>query len=208
VTDDHPIVQEGLVRALQKRPDFDVLAAATTVKETRQLVTDLHPDVLILDLRLPGGGALGLIAELATLVPPCHVIVYSALAEPTLIDRARKQGVRGFISKGSSLDQLMAGIRAVHRGEFFFPDPDGEPGDAYVFSPPEQIQLSERELAVLRRLARGYTNRQVAEQLRVSVKSVETYRARLCEKLGALDRADLVQRAAELGLLEGAHGFG
>jgi DNA-binding NarL/FixJ family response regulator len=202
LTDDHPIVLEGVSRALAKLEDFDLVGQASTADTTRSLVESANPDVLILDLRVPGGGTMELIADLAARKPPVVVLVFSALYDPGTVRRATEHGARGFLWKGAPLEMLVEGVRTVFSGEPYFPSPEEGAWSNEVVTHPDSANLSQREVMVLRGIARGYTNKQIALQLGISVKSVETYRSRLCVKLQAIDRADLVQRAYEIGVID------
>lgn len=202
ITDDHPIVLEGVGRALQKFEEFEIVGQASTAAATRELVDQVEPDVILLDLRVPGGGTMELISHLVSLEPPVGVLVFSALYDPGTIQRATEFGANGFLWKGAPLQMIVEGLRTVASGNEYFPTPEEDAWADEVVSSPESVNLSQRELMVLRGIARGYTNKQIALQLGISIKSVETYRSRLCVKLQAIDRADLVQRAYEIGVID------
>lgn len=184
---------------------MEVVAEAGTTHEASSLVKSVHPDLVILDLTLPGGGSFELIAELVERGPLPRVMVLSMHNDRAYARAALGAGATGYVVKTVSEEDLLAAIRAVRRGKAVV-DLDDEARTASVFgchaahAPSEDtVGLSPREREVLRLLGQGHTNQAVAEQLDVSPKTVATYRARIVEKLGLKTTADFVRFATDMG---------
>lgn len=204
VADDHPIVRSG-VRALgASHRDIEVIAEAASVDEAESALRAHRPDVLVLDLQMPGGG-LDAIRRLKDASPQTRVLVLTMHDDPTSVAGAFREGASGYLVKRASSAQIVDAMRVVARGERFLdPGIAGTDGDAAGGGLPASV--SPRERQVLGLVARGYTNKEVADLLQVSVKTVETYRSRVVEKLGLRSRAELVRYAIEHGLLEAPTG--
>lgn len=187
---------------------MEVVAEADTTHEASSLVEVAHPDLVVLDLTLPGGGSFELIGELVERGPLPRVMVLSMHNDPAYARAALGAGATGYVVKTVGEDDLLAAIRAVRRGKAVV-DLDDEARTASVFgatgghsvnSPSEAtVGLSPREREVLRLLGQGHTNQAVAEQLDISPKTVATYRARIVEKLGLKTTADFVRFATDMG---------
>lgn len=213
LVDDHKVLRSGLRELINQQPDLEVVAEADTTRQARTLADREHPDLVILDLTLPGGGSLELIEELVERGPVSRVLVLSMHNDPVYARAALGAGATGYVVKTASEEDLLAAIRAVQRGKAFV-DLDDEARTASVFGPggpqsfhaPSEatVGLSEREREVLRLLGRGHTNQSVAEQLDISPKTVATYRARIGDKLGLKSTADFVRYATDTGLLGSA----
>lgn len=202
------MLRSGLRALINQQPDLEVVAEAGTTREAQSLVESVRPDLVILDLTLPGGGSFELIAELVERGPLPRVMVLSMHNDPAYARAALGAGATGYVVKTVSEEDLLAAIRAVRRGKAVV-DLDDEARTASVFgaagghavhAPTEAtVGLSPREREVLRLLGQGHTNQAVAEQLDISPKTVATYRARIVEKLGLKTMADFVRFAADLG---------
>lgn len=209
LVDDHKVVRSGLRELINQQSDLEVVAEADTVHQARTLVEREHPDLVILDLTLPGGGSLELIEELVERGPLPRVLVLSMHNDPAYARAALGAGATGYVVKTASEEDLLSAIRAVRRGKAFV-DLDDESRTASVFGPggPKSLHtpseatvgLSRREREVLRLLGHGHTNQSVAEQLDISPKTVATYRARIGDKLGLKTTADFVRYATDTGL--------
>jgi len=202
LADDHTLVRDGLRRLIEAEPDLKVVGEADNVSATIAEVTASHPDVLLLDVTMPGGGGIAALDGIRKASPATRILVLTMHEDPAYLRVALESGASGFLVKHAAGRELVAAIRALLQGRTYVdptlagavlrPQPDREGG-------PER--LSPRETQVLRDLALGFTNKEVAERLGVSVKSVETYRARLFEKLDLDRRADLVRYALEHNLI-------
>ncbi|HLK37396.1 MAG TPA: response regulator transcription factor [Polyangiaceae bacterium] len=209
VADDHGVLRSGLRALIGGQPDMDVVGEASNRLEAESAVAETTPDVVIMDLSMPGGG-IEAIRSVSKRTPHTRVLVLSAHEEAGYVRAAVAAGATGYVVKTAVDLELLAAIRAVAGGRTFM-DLSLEPGVAQdnLFASPtrtaksaEELDLlTGREREVLELVAEGYTNREVARDLGLSVKSVETYRARLMEKLGLCSRAELVRFALEYGVL-------
>lgn len=210
LVDDHGVVRAGLRMLVNSQSDMEVVAEAETAAEALPLAAAQRPDVMLLDLTLPGGGSLPLIETLCAGRNAPHVLVLTMHNEPAYVRAALAGGASGYVVKTIGEQDLLSAVRAVHRGQMFI-DLDDEARTASVFASLVQrdlkgrsgpaVKLSEREIEVVRLLGQGYTNQAVAERLDLSPKTVATYRARIAEKLGLKTTADFVKYAADTGLL-------
>lgn len=212
LVDDHKVLRSGLRALINRQSDLEVVAEAGNAADARKLVESVRPEVVVLDLTLPGGGSLELISELVEqgLLP--RVLVLSMHNDPAYARAALGAGATGYVVKTVSEEDLLAAIRAVRRGKAVV-DLDDEARTASVFGTggaemtrgPARavVGLSPREREVLLLLGQGHTNQAIAVKLDISPKTVATYRARLAEKLGLKTTADFVRYAADTGLLGG-----
>lgn len=210
LVDDHTVVRAGLRLLIESQTDMEVVAEADCAATARSLAGSSNLDVVLLDLTLPGGNSLALIETLASQQPSAHVLVLSMHNDLAYVRAALAAGAVGYVVKTVGEQDLLAAIRAVHRGQLFV-DLDDEERTASLFEfltqrgvkgrPGSAVKLSTRELEVMRLLSQGYTNQSVADQLDLSPKTVATYRARIAEKLGLKSTADFVKYAADTGLL-------
>ena len=212
LVDDHSVMRAGLRMLVNSQPDMEAIAEAENTREAFTLACDKHPDVLILDLTMPGGGSIALIERLASRSDAPHILVLSMHDDPAYVRSALAAGSTGYVVKTIGEQDLLSAIREVSRGRVVV-DLDDPVRTASVFGcitprKPGDIsaaraKLSERETAVLRLLGQGFTNQAVAEQLELSPKTVATYRARIADKLGLKSTADFVKFATDTGLLDG-----
>jgi DNA-binding NarL/FixJ family response regulator len=209
LADDHTLVRDGLRRLIEAEADFNVVGEAANVAATIAEVAALRPDLLVLDVSMPGGGGLAALGEIREASPATRILVLTMHEDPTYLRIALGSGASGFLVKHAAGRELVAAIHAVLQGRTYV-DPllAGVASHEVLQPPPAQAsqeagpeRLSPRESQVLRDLALGFTNKEVAEHLAVSVKSVETYRARLFEKLGLERQADLVRYAIAHNLM-------
>jgi DNA-binding NarL/FixJ family response regulator len=209
LVDDHTLVRAGLRALFDQQADMQVVAEAGSAVEAMSQARAALPDVVILDLTMPGGGGLELIGKLLALEPKPHVLVLSMHDDPAYARSALAAGAAGYVVKTVREADLLSAVRAIRRGQVFV-DLDDETRTAGVFGRAGLAgfrsgaipKLSEREMEVLRRLGQGHTNQAVAELLEISPKTVATYRARIAEKLGLKTTADFVKYAADTGLLD------
>ncbi len=207
VADDHGVLRAGLRLLIDAQPDMQVVGEAGDGPSTLQRVTELQPDLILLDLTMPGLGGLEILPLLRQRAPASRILILTMHDNEGYLRQALGAGAAGYVLKGAVDSELLNAIRAVARGETYI-------HSAITHKLLESIQLSaapsddpweslsSRELEVLRLVALGYTNAEIAEQLSISVKTVETYRARGMEKLNLRTRAELVRAAIAKGLLD------
>lgn len=206
IVDDHPILRSGLRLLISAEPDLEVVGEAGDVDEAVALAESLVPDVITLDLGLPGGSGLAAIERIRARAPKARIVVLTMHEDPAYVRGALAAGATGYLVKSAADSSLIEAIRAVYRGRVFIDaedgdrvQPQGPAGRASAPSPVDSLSAREREVMVL--LARGHTNQEIADRLGLSVKTVESYRSRLMQKLGLTSRAELTRLALELGLL-------
>jgi len=210
LADDHPVVRAGLRTLVNAQPDMEVVGEASDGKEAVDQAERLRPDVLLLDLSMPRLGGLSASRLIAAKAPETQVLVLTMYDDPAYLRQALAAGCAGYLVKKAADIELVAAIRAVRRGEIYvhssltsaLVEMAIDPRVGRKAAAGGRLEsLSQREQEVLTLLARGYTNQQAADALCVSVKTAETYRARLQEKLGLRTRAELVRYALDHGLL-------
>jgi two-component system, NarL family, response regulator NreC len=201
LADDHPVVRRGLRLLLDDEPDFEVLAEAGTVEEARRYVRGHHPRVLLLDLNMPGGSSREAIPGLRTEFPETDIVVLTMQQDPAFARDALAAGATGYVLKQAADGELVEAVRRAAHGERYLnprlgariaaESPQGRPGN-----------LSEREIEVLRLIALGHTTAEIAEQLFISGRTVESHRASIHQKLMLTSRADLVRFALDHDLVD------
>jgi two-component system, NarL family, response regulator NreC len=203
LADDHEVVRSGLRMLLESEAGIEVVAESGDVPSTLSEVELRRPDVLVLDLHMPGEPSLPAIPRLRERSPDTRVVVLTAQRDPSFAGEAMRLGVAGYVPKEAAGRQLVRAIRMAAEGKTYLEPTLGArlAADAAAArrSAPE---LTERELEVLRLIARGHTNREIAERLFLSVRTVEGHRARIQRKLGRSRRSDLVEYVVERGLVE------
>ncbi len=209
LVDDHAILRSGLRMLIGAEPDLEVVGEAGDAEEALRLAAARHPDVITLDLSLKGGSGLAAIDGLRAAAPAARIVVLTMHEDPAYVRAALAAGASGYLVKSVADSALIGAIRAVHRGRIFLEieNPEaaasllesGRATGSKVDSPIASLSAREREVMTL--LAQGHTNQEAAERLGLSVKTVESYRARLMQKLGLGSRADLTRLALELGWL-------
>jgi two-component system response regulator NreC len=201
IADDHAVVRRGLRQVLAAEGGFEIVAEAGDIEGARRYVRGHHPDVLVLDLNLRGGLSLGDIPAIRAECPDTQIVVLTMQNEPAYARRALGAGALGYVLKEAAEAELVEAIRRAAIGDTYL---NPRLGARVAAEPPPGPPdgLSERELEVLRMVALGHTNTEVAEQLFLSVRTVETHRAHIQQKLRLSSRADLVHYALEHGLLD------
>jgi DNA-binding NarL/FixJ family response regulator len=200
IVDDHALVRAGIRARLASEIDIEIVAEAETAEHALSLVRSLRPDVMLLDLLLPGDSGFDVLPRIADISPATKVVVCSAMTSAGSIRRAFAVGAVGYVAKRASDGELLQAIRGVAAGERYV-DPSlgaslAAPLDAGL---PESI--SDRERDVLQLLALGYTNHEIAGMLFISVRTVDTHRAHIMRKLELHSRAELVMFALANGLI-------
>jgi two-component system response regulator NreC len=208
IVDDHAVLRTGLRMLLTAQPDMTVVGEAADGAKAVELARTTRPDVVTLDLNMPGVGGLATMETLKKECPASRVLVLTMHDDAAYLKAAVAAGGAGYVTKTADESELLGAIRAVSQGRssFSLSMNDGLVrallgGEIKNPSAPAAQELSEREREVLALVAQGYTSQKIADRLYLSVKTIETYRARLMKKLGLDDRAQLVQFAIETGLL-------
>lgn len=204
IADDHGVVAEGLKHLVEAQSDMEVLSLAVDGREAVRQARDLQPDVVLMDLSMPELNGADATRAILERDPKCRVIVLSMYSEREYVRRALKAGAAGYVVKRSAAKEVVEAIRAVYAGQrYLSPRVADVVIDDYAADGAEDLlsKLSQREREVLQLLAEGRTGAQIAERLSLSQKTVETYRARLVEKLGIRDVAGLVRFAIQRGIV-------
>jgi two-component system, NarL family, response regulator NreC len=205
LADDHGVLRGGLRALINAQSDMEVVGDAADGVSAEHGILEMDPDVAVMDISMPGRGGLETIVAVRQKRPMTRVLVLTVHDEPGYLRAAVQAGALGYVVKSAADTELLAAIRAVARGRAFTDIPivssrvAGRSGEAYCTR--GIAVLSDREREVLGLVAEGYANREIADALGLSVKSVETYRARVMEKLGLSTRSDLVRFALECGVL-------
>ena len=207
VADDHAIVRTGIRHVLESEPGFVVVAEASTGPEALELAASLHPDVAVLDISMPGESGLRVAAELRQRSPGTQVLILSMHDNTEYVLESLRAGAHGYLLKDTAATELCGAIRAVRRGESFFsPAIAGRLSAVFRGDPAESAsralaQLTARERQVLVGIAQGHTNREIAAQLGISHRTVESHRESLMKKLSVRTVAGLTRLALEAGLV-------
>ena len=204
IADDHAVVAEGLRHLVEAEKDIEVVACVGDGREAVQQSRDLQPDVVLMDLSMPELNGADATRAILERDPRCRVIVLSMYSQREYVRRALKAGAAGYVVKRSAAKEVVEAIRAVHAGQRYLSPKVADVGlEDYTDEKQDDplSRLSAREREVLQLLAEGRTGAQIAERLALSQKTVETYRARLVEKLGIRDLAGLVRFAIQKGLV-------
>jgi len=209
LADDHPIVLDGLRNLVRAESDFELVGEAAGGRAALKVIREKRPDVAVLDISMPEINGIVLSRRLAGEMPDLRVLVLTLHEDRAYLNQALEAGVRGYVLKRSAVENLVHAIRAVMVGGTYV-DPaiagrvfDGKRTHAKPSANKGAAPaLTDREAAVLKMAALGFTNKEMASRLDVGVKSVETYKARGLEKLGLRTRAELVRYASGQGWLE------
>lgn len=202
IADDHQVVRTGLRMVLDAEAGMEVVAEAGDVPSAMRAVRVHHPHVLVLDLNMPGEPSLQAIPRFVAELPETAVVVLTMQQDPAFAREALRSGARGYVLKEAADDELVQAVRMAHAGRTYLnpelgarmaaePPPSGPPDD-----------LTERELEVLRLIALGHTNSEIAQQLYLSVRTVESHRAHIQQKVRRSSRAELVRYALDHNLIE------
>jgi two-component system, NarL family, response regulator NreC len=203
LADDHPVVRSGLRMLLEAEQDIEVVAEVGDVDAARRSVLGYKPTVLVLDLNMPGGSSLEAMPSIAEASPATSVVVLTMQDDPAFAREALRAGARGYVLKQSAGTELVQAIRAAADGGTWLNPGLGArmaAAPAPATGPPDD--LTDRELDVLRLIALGHTNNEIASQLFLSVRTVETHRAHIQQKLKMSSRAELVRYALDHDLIE------
>jgi DNA-binding NarL/FixJ family response regulator len=202
IADDHGVVAEGLRHLVDAQPDMDVVAVVHDGRQAVRMTLEAGPDVVLMDLSMPELNGADATRAIVQRDPRCRVIVLSMYAEREYVRRALKSGAAGYVVKRSAAKEVVDAIRSAHAGERYL---SPRVADVLLEGPEARAdplrRLSAREREVLQLIAEGRTGAEIAVRLALSQKTVETYRARLIEKLGIRDVAGLVRFAIQSGLV-------
>ncbi len=200
IADDHPVVRTGLQGMLAGQLDLEVAGEATTGREAVDLVRELHPDVVLMDLRMPEMDGVAAISEVKALQPEVHVLVLTTYDTDADILRAIEAGATGYLLKDAPREELFRAIRAAAQGEAVL-----APGVAARLMDrmraPAEEALTAREIEVLSLVAQGTSNKEIARQLHISEATVKTHLVHVYSKLGVADRTAAVTTALQRGIL-------
>jgi DNA-binding NarL/FixJ family response regulator len=210
IADDHPFFRDGLRVLLEATPDTELVGEATDGDEVVVLAAELKPDVILMDLRMPGLGGIEATRKIVEKSPEVGILVVTMVEDDDSVFAAMRAGARGYLLKGADKEEMLLAIRAVGRGEAVF-----GPGIArrliqYFRSPapartPRSIfpELTDREREILDLIAAGKNNQEIADTLFLSLKTVRNYVSNIFNKLQVADRAQAIVRAREAGLGRG-----
>ena len=206
LVDDHAVVREGLKRLIAGQADLELVGEAADGREAIERVQTLRPDVVMMDVSMPGLGGLDATRELARVWPAARILALTVHEDDAYAREFLKIGAAGYLLKRAPTEELVRAIRAVAGGGFYIdPRIAGRLVNTLIKPatprPSVTAELSDREAEVLKLIAIGYANKEVAARLGLSVKTVETYKARSMEKLGLRSRVDIVRVAVDRGWL-------
>ena len=208
VADDHSVVRQGIRHVLEGGDEFTVVAEAADGDEVEALVEQHHPDVVVLDISMPGQSGIKITGTLRKRFPDCRVLILSMHDNQEYVLEAVRAGAHGYLLKDTAADDLRTALKSVYAGEAFFSPriaaklTAAVKGELDVDPRQEALaQLTSREREVLRGIARGQTNREIAAELQISHRTVETHRESLMRKLGIRHVAGLTKLALETGLV-------
>jgi DNA-binding NarL/FixJ family response regulator len=209
LVDDHQLLRDGLRLRLRVEPDLEVVGDAGSLAEAYRQIDSTRPDMVVLDLNLAGESGLDAIAKIRGSWPGTRMLVITGTTDPGAARGVAQAGAEGFVRKEDAIDELPRAIRAIMAGRTYLsPEAAAAVTQALREEAPSAASrgapqgLSERELEVLRGIGEGITYKEIAARLDLSVKSVETYRARLARKLGCTSKVELAHHAVRLGLIQ------
>ena len=203
IVDDHPIVRKGIAELIRSAPDMEVCGDAATLDEALRRIAADRPDLVIVDLSLKGAGGLDLLKDLGIRHPEVKAVVVSMHDETLFAERALRAGAKGYVMKHEAVDELQNAIRRVLDGKIYLSTSMSERLLSFVAggrpagesSPLDR--LSDRELEVFEMIGRGLGTREIAEKLHLSVKTIESHREHIKDKLALPSAAKLVQHATQ-----------
>lgn len=201
LADDHQLVRRGLGLLLARSEDIELVGEAGTAEEALEVVRSQRPDVLVLDLNMPGRPTLEVLAELTRELPETGVVVLTMEQDPGLASHAIELGARGYLIKRTVEDELLSAIRTLAAGGEHISDEVRVAINRRKREEQQPGRLTERELEVLKMIALGHTHQEVADQLGISVRTVESHRMHIMQKANLETRPDLVRYALSEGII-------
>ena len=207
LADDHKLVRAGIRSLLENLPEVEVVAEASDGREAIRLVEQNEPQIVLMDLAMPGLNGLEATRYLTRTFPEVRVLILSIYADEEHVYQALRAGAAGYLLKGAATEELELAIRSVGRGETYLSPPVSKPVIMeYIrrtnVGMTSREQLSPRQAQILKLIAEGMTTKQVAMELEISVKTVESHRAALMMRVGVHDVAGLVRYAVKVGLID------
>ncbi len=202
IVDDHPLMRKGMALTLQSELDFEVVGQSETAEEALSEIPGAEPDLAIIDISLPGMNGIELIKNLQNLVPDLKILVVSRHDEELYAERAIRAGAKGYLTKLEAGDTLVTAVRQILQGGLYLSSTVGNRIIMKLTSGKQDVDdpielLSDRELEVFELTGNGLTTREIAEKLHVSVKTVESYRARIKDKMQLESANDLIRAAVQ-----------
>ncbi|MBJ7328588.1 MAG: response regulator transcription factor [Solirubrobacteraceae bacterium] len=202
LAEDHAVIREGLRLLLERDGAFEVVAEAGNGDDVLRYVRGHRPDVVVLDLNMPGRDSLDLLPEIPECSPSTRVVVLTMQTDPAFARAALRAGASGYVLKEAAHEELLRAIEAVREGRTYVDPSVGAQLASVPDEPPGQPDgLTDREVEVLERIALGETNAEAAAALFISIRTVETHRAHIQQKTGCTSRSQLVRYTREHGLL-------
>ncbi len=208
IADDHALVREGISAILRLYDDVEVVAEASNGIEAIKKVKEFNPDVVLMDIAMPGLGGLEATLEIKKINPDIKILVLTQYDNKEYISRFLKAGVSGYLLKNAVGSELISAIRAVSRGEFYlFSSIASEVVSGYLNRQKEAVEdpyekLTDREKQVLKLVAEGYTHKEIADMLDISVKTVIAHQTNISEKLDIHTRAGLIKFSIQKGIIK------
>ncbi|MEX0751012.1 MAG: response regulator transcription factor [Dehalococcoidia bacterium] len=209
IVDDHAVLRQALRMLLENQQEVEVVGDAANGREALDAVEKLHPDVVLMDMVMPGLNGLEATRQIRRRAPKAKVLILTGYMEDEQILAAIRAGASGYVVKKSDVEELLLGIQSVHRGNTYFSSAisDGDAVQDYLWQAkkPEAKSgydlLTSREREVLQLIAEGYSNQRIANELFISVKTVEAHKAHIMSKLHAQNRTDLIRYAIRKGIV-------
>jgi DNA-binding NarL/FixJ family response regulator len=203
LADDHPMIRAGFKTLLAQSDDFEVAGEAGNGDDLIKVVSSLRPDVTLVDLHMPGAGGLEALEKLHASFPEIKFVVLTMHEEREYVQKALKAGADGYLLKNIEREELEKAIHTVYNGGKYF-----SPAITTILahsvanpSPAEAAEITPREKEVLALVAGGHSTKQIADQLKISIRTVETHRINMLKKMGVNNSAELIKKAFESGLL-------
>ena len=207
VADDHPLFREGVVHSLASEPDLAIVGQAASGEEALRLARDLLPDVVLLDIGMPGWGGLVAAEKIATACPAARIVMLTVVEDEDKLLAAFKAGAHGYVLKGVSARELANVVRASALGEVYV-SPSLAAGMMIALTrgrPPDPLEeLTERELEILKLVGQGLTNREIGQRIHLSEKTIKHYITNILQKLQVRSRVEAALVAARRGRLDPA----
>jgi len=210
IADDHPLFRKGMRALLESLPEMEVVGEAATGEEAMALAASLAPDVIVMDLQMPGGSGLAATRAILNASPHIRILIVTLFEDSESVFTALRAGARGYILKDADAGEIARAIQAVGQGEAIFSPAIANRLMDFFATPhpavPKEMffMLTEREREILGLIAQGHTNADIARQLSLSVKTVHNYVSNIFSKLQVADRAQAIIRAREAGLGRGS----
>ncbi|MBI4897109.1 MAG: response regulator transcription factor [Actinobacteria bacterium] len=202
LADDHAVVRSGLRMLLESEPDFEVVAEVGDTDAAERSVRGHKPDILMLDLNMPGRPTLEAIPDILESSPRTSIVVLTMQDDPAFAREAMRAGALGYVLKEAADDELISAVRLAAEGKTYMHPRLGAKLAAQADDAGRQSVLTDREREVLKMIALGYTNREIADEFVLSVRTVESHRAHIQQKLDLVSRAELVRYALDNGIID------